>query len=96
MTKTDDLKKGTRVLLRSGFEAVLADNKKGNIRVAEVYGDFTETGSVYAHDIVAFERKGLKPTTVDPKDQTWNGYWDRDILYTEAQLDLREKVRGLV
>jgi hypothetical protein len=31
----------------------MADNRKGNIRLAEVEGDFTETGSVYAHDIVS-------------------------------------------
>jgi hypothetical protein len=27
------------------------DNKKGNIRLAKVYGFETEIGSVYAHDI---------------------------------------------
>ncbi len=31
----------------------MQDNRKGNIRLAEVEGDFTETGSVYAHDIVS-------------------------------------------
>jgi hypothetical protein len=31
----------------------MADNRKGNIRLATVEGDYTETGSVYAHDIVS-------------------------------------------
>ena len=51
--KTNDIKKGTRFRLRNGWLATMADNRKGNIRLAEVEGDFTETGSVYAHDIVS-------------------------------------------
>lgn len=50
--KTNDLKKGDRVLLRNGWYATIEDNKKGNIRLATVEGFYTETGSVYAHDIV--------------------------------------------
>lgn len=53
MKKTNDLKKGTRVLLRNGWEATLIDNRKGNTRLAEVYGYCTEMGSVYSHDIMA-------------------------------------------
>ena len=50
---TNEIKKGTRFLLRNGWYATMADNRKGNIRMAEVEGDYTETGSVYAHDIVS-------------------------------------------
>ena len=50
--KTNDLKKGTRIRLANGWYATLADNKKGNIRMATVEGFFTETGSVYGHDII--------------------------------------------
>ena len=50
--KTNDIKKGTRFRLRNGWEATMEDNKKGNIRLATVYGMFTEMGSVYGHDIV--------------------------------------------
>ena len=50
--KTNDLKKGARVLLRNGWKATVADNAKGNTRMCEVEGDFTEIGSVYSHDIV--------------------------------------------
>lgn len=51
--KTNDLKRGSRIKLACGWEAEIADNMKGNTRMATVFGDFTETGSVYAHDIVA-------------------------------------------
>ena len=50
--KTNDLKKGTRVLLRNGWEATLMDNMKGNRRLANVEGYVTEMGSVYSHDIM--------------------------------------------
>lgn len=50
--KTNELKKGDRVRLRNGWYATIADNKKGNIRMATVEGDHTETGSVYSHDIM--------------------------------------------
>ena len=49
---TNDLKKGAIVVLRNGWQARIEDNKKGNIRLATVYGNYTEMGSVYAHDIV--------------------------------------------
>lgn len=52
--KTNDLKKGTRILLDNGWKATIEDNKRGNIRMATVEGIFTEIGSVYAHDIVAY------------------------------------------
>ena len=51
--KTNDLKKGARIKLRNGWLGTIADNKKGNIRMATVEGFHTETGSVYAHDILA-------------------------------------------
>lgn len=50
---TNDLKKGTRILLRNGWEATLIDNAKGNTRKVNVEGYVTEVGSVYSHDIVA-------------------------------------------
>jgi hypothetical protein len=51
---TNDLKNGDRVRLRNGWFATIADNKKGNTRMARVEGVYTELGSIYAHDIVAF------------------------------------------
>ena len=52
LVKTNDLKKGMRVKLANGFYATLADNARGNTRMATVEGVVTETGSVYAHDIM--------------------------------------------
>lgn len=51
--KTNDLKKGDRVKLRNGYGAIIEDNKKGNIRLAKVFGAYTEIGSVYAWDILS-------------------------------------------
>ncbi len=54
-SETNKLKKGTRVVLRNGWEAVLEDNKKGSIRLATVFGTYTEMGSIYAHDIAGYK-----------------------------------------
>lgn len=48
---TNDLKKGDKVTLKNGWNAIIEDNKKGNIRLAKVFGVYTEIGSVYAWDI---------------------------------------------
>ena len=81
--KTNDLKKGTPIRLRNGFRAVLADNKKGNIRMAEVFGAeqgfYDEIGSVYSHDIVLAEVEGK---------------WV-EVEHTDAQKKLRQTVGGL-
>ena len=49
--KANDIKKGTRIQLKNGWFATMADNRKGNIRYAEVEGYFTELGSIYSADI---------------------------------------------
>ena len=54
-SETNKLKKGTRVVLRNGWEAVLEDNKRGSIRMATVEGFYTEMGSIYAHDIAGYK-----------------------------------------
>ena len=53
--ETNKLKKGTRVVLRNGWQAVLEDNKRGSIRMATVEGFYTEMGSIYAHDIAGYK-----------------------------------------
>jgi hypothetical protein len=53
--QTNALKKGTRVVLRNGWQAVLEDNKRGAIRMATVEGFYTEMGSIYAHDIAGYK-----------------------------------------
>jgi hypothetical protein len=55
LIQTNDLKKGARVQLDNGWYATIQDNRKGDVRVATVEGLHTETGSIYAHDIVRVE-----------------------------------------
>jgi preprotein translocase subunit YajC len=49
--QSNELKKGDKVRLKSGFNAVIMDNKKGGIRMAEVDGIVKEIGSIYVKDI---------------------------------------------
>lgn len=72
--KTNDLKKGDMVLLLNGWKARIEDNKKGNTRLATVYGFETEIGSIYSHDIA------YKLNTDGTKEL---------IEYTDAQKKLR-------
>lgn len=77
--KTNELKKGARVSLRNGWFATIADNMKGNTRLAEVEGYYTEIGSVYSHDIVlAHTADGIV-----------------EIEHTPAQKKLRRLVEGM-
>jgi hypothetical protein len=50
--KTADIKKGMRVRMDNGWYGTMKDNMRGTTRVVEVEGFYTETGSVYSHDIV--------------------------------------------
>jgi len=74
--KTNDIKKGMRIVLRNGWEATIEDNRKGNIRMATVEGMYTETGSIYAHDIagVLIDNQWVRP------------------IYTPEQAKLRSRV----
>lgn len=48
-----DVRKGTRVVLRNGWEAEVLDNLTNRqTRMCKVFGDYTEMGSVYSSDIV--------------------------------------------
>lgn len=49
--KTNDIKKGARVVLTNGWAATIEDDVRGNIRMATVEGTVTEMGSIYAWDI---------------------------------------------
>ena len=71
--KTNEIRKGARIKLRCGWEADMADNARGTIRMCKVYGDETEIGSVYAHDIVGV---------------LVNGTW-QPVEHTPAQVKLR-------
>ena len=77
--KTNDLKKGASVILRNGWKATIEDNMRGNTRLATVFGDFTEMGSVYSHDIAVAVVNGNSIP----------------IEHTPAQLKLRAQVDAL-
>ena len=52
MIDPNKLKKGTRGVLKDGGNFILMDNRRGNIRMAQVDGLFgTEMGSIYMHDV---------------------------------------------
>lgn len=63
--KTNELKKGDRILLENGWYATIADNMKGNTRMAKVEGDFTEMGSVYSHDIEYYIDEDELPVEIE-------------------------------
>jgi hypothetical protein len=47
-----EVKKGTRVMLKQGWEAEVLDNLTNRqTRMCKVYGDYEEMGSVYSSDI---------------------------------------------
>lgn len=48
----NELKKGTEVILNNSWRARLEDSKKGQTRMATVFGFVTEMGSIYATDIM--------------------------------------------
>ena len=77
--RTNDLKRGARVLLANGWEADIMDSMKGNTRLARVYGYETEICSVYSHDIVKVRI-----------DDEWS-----DIEHTIDQGKLREQLTKL-
>ena len=78
--KTNDIKRGTRIRLRNGWDGTMRDNMRGNTRLAEVEGFYTEIGSVYAHDIIA---------AIDA-----HGTWQA-VQHTPAQLKLR-RIAGAI
>lgn len=86
--KTNDLKRGDVVRLRNGWYAEIADNMKGNTRLAKVYGYETEIGSVYSHDIVMAYRgaKSVRSLSSDLDVEMVV------IEHTPAQLKLRSQV----
>ena len=80
--KTNDLKRGAYVRLRNGWEAEIMDNMRGNTRLAKVYGDFTDIGSVYSHDIAW--------VCIDKTEDLWE-----PIEHTPAQLKLKEQLERI-
>jgi hypothetical protein len=85
--KTNDLKKGTRIQLRNGWYATIADNAKGNIRMADVEGDFREIGSVYSHDILRAYLQARRDGAHMDALYAWI-----EVEHTPAQIKLRKTV----
>lgn len=95
---TNDLQKGDWVRQFNGWKAEVWDNMRGNTRVCNVHGVFTEAGSVYSHDIEFF--------TVDSNHEWFDALLDNrfqillgvpslaliPVTHTKAQLDLKKKV----
>ena len=69
--KTNDIKKGMTFILADGTEGVMADNKKGNTRMANVDNMFggRNLGNVYAHNIQRVLVDGLFVTVEHTKSQ---------------------------
>ena len=77
--RTNDIKKGQKIKLHNGWFGVMYDNKKGNIRMAEVNGFHKEIGSIYAWDISHAH---------DAESDSWV-----EIELTDSQKKAQENVR---
>ena len=64
----NDMKKGqTGTLKHTGWKFRIEDNMKGNLRLATVYGFYTEMGSIYTSDIASLD---MPDGTTEPLEQT--------------------------
>jgi hypothetical protein len=81
---TNDIKKGMRVQLKNGWEGTMMDNARGNTRMVEVEGNFTEIGSVYVWDIAS----------VLPMNGVSDGVWI-GVDLTEKQLKTMKTVKAV-
>lgn len=96
--KTNEIKKGMLIRLKSGWYGIMADNMRGNTRMVEIHGDFTETGSVYSHDIwfvwpsILLQLnagKGIPIVESGFKNEIVNV---ESVEHTKAQLKLKKQV----
>lgn len=76
-----DIKKGTRVYLRNGWEAKVMGSTRQTAVVCEVYGFVTECGSVYGHDIIRYQ-----------DDQ---GNWHDVTGYQPCQIRCKEMIKHM-
>ena len=68
----NDMKKGQTGRMKNGWDFRIEDNKKGNVRMATVYGDYTEIGSIYTSDIAWLDMpdgstEGMQQTATQAK-----------------------------
>lgn len=71
--KANDIKKGMKIVMKSGFEGIMADNLRGNIRLVTLEGYCgRETGSEYIHKIARVfnpETQKWEPVELSPAQQ---------------------------
>ena len=99
--KTNDLKKGHMIRLANGWFAIIDDNMRGNIRVADVDGICREARSVYMHDVTHYrisdEQKAHEMADSDfdgmffEHEGEFKGYY-AEVEHTPKQVTLRAKV----
>ncbi len=59
---TTELKKGDFVILKNGWRAQLLENSSNtSLPLCQVWGDYTEAGSVFSHEMLA---------TIEPVNQS--------------------------
>lgn len=68
-----------RIQLNNGWFGTMYDNARGNARLVEVEGYYTEIGSVYAHDI---------------KKVFINDIWEL-VEHTEKQLKHKQTINAM-
>ena len=56
----NEMKKGTKGMLKNSWLFRIEDNKKGNVRLATVWGYSTEMTSIYTSDIACIENPVTK------------------------------------
>lgn len=71
--KTNDIKKGDVFLQTNGWYGEMVDNMRGNTRVANIHGIYTEMGSIYVWDISLVvkdgKQHGIELTAKQEKDR---------------------------
>ena len=73
--KSNDIKSGFKIQLNNGWFGIMRDNKKGNIRMAEICGIYKEIGSIYSHNI---------KSVLNPSNNEWE-----NVEYTKEQITLK-------
>ena len=79
---TNDIKSGDVFVQSNGWVGEMVDNMKGNTRVANIHGFFTEAGSIYVWDISQVAKNGvlrdvqLTPKQVKDKERIESGIGD--------------------
>ena len=89
------------IRLSNGWFAIMGDNMRGNIRVADVAGMYREMGSIYMHDVTHYrisdEQKVHEMADSDfdgmffEHEGEFKGYY-AEVEHTSKQTKMREDV----